>query len=207
MVHFAPADDRTVRAHHDRPRAPERPWPSRSRVWSSRTRQHALLALDPSRPARTDAIRNTRSHCCPVHRHTAAAPPACMCRTAQPHAAGAFARPIGLLPLRRLGTSGAVVVALPAATLLPAPLPRSSDDIPGAEQEQLGAAARGSAQAVHARARGHGEGAKAADPAAQLTCGLSAAQAAALRPNTVASRSPLQLQRLSPDTIPESIQK
>ena len=98
-------------------------------------------------------------------------------------------------------------MALPAATLLPAPLPRSSDDIPGAEQEQLGAAARDSAQAVHARARGHGEGAKAAAPAAQLTCGLSAAQAAALRPNTVASRSPLQLQRLSPDTIPESIQK
>ena len=148
---------------------------TRSRVWSSRTRQHALLALDPSRPARTDAIRNTRSHCCPVHRHTAAAPPACMCRTAQPHAAGAFARPIGLLPLRRLGTSGAAVVALPAATLLLAPLPRSSDDIPGAEQEQLGAAARGSAQAVHARDRGHGEGAKAAAPAAQLTCGLSAA--------------------------------
>jgi hypothetical protein len=37
---------------------------------------------------------------------------------------------------------------------------------------------------------------KAAAPAAQLTCGLSAAQVAALRPNTVASRSPLQLQRL-----------
>mmetsp|Transcript_22960 Transcript_22960/g.52058 ORF Transcript_22960/g.52058 Transcript_22960/m.52058 type:complete len:242 (+) Transcript_22960:37-762(+) len=37
----------------------------------------------------------------------------------------------------------------------------------------------------------------------RYSCGMSAAQAAALRPNTVASRSPLQLQRLSPDTIPK----
>ena len=37
--------------------------------------------------------------------------------------------------------------------------------------------------------------------------GLAPAATAALRPNSVASRSPLQLQRPSPDTIPESIQK
>ena len=54
---------------------------------------------------------------------------------------------------------------------------------------------------------GHRESALAVAPGDQLTCSLTAAQAAALRPNSVASRSPLQLQRPSPVTIPESIQK
>ena len=50
-------------------------------------------------------------------------------------------------------------------------------------------------QAVHTRVWGHGEVAPAAVPAGQLTCALGSAQTAALRPNSGASRSPLQLQR------------
>ena len=63
----------------------------------------------------------------------------------------------------------------------------------------------GCLQGAHTRVWGHRESAPAVAPAA--TCSLTAAQAAALRPNSVASRSPLQLQRPSPDTIPESIEK
>ena len=62
-------------------------------------------------------------------------------------------------------------------------------------------------QGVHTRVLGHRESALAVAPGDQLTCSLTAAQAAALRPNSVASRSPLQLQRPSPVPIPESIQK
>ena len=65
----------------------------------------------------------------------------------------------------------------------------------------------GCLQGVHTRVWGHRESALAVAPGDQLTCSLTAAQAAALRPNSVASRSPLQLQRPSPVTIPESIQK